>query len=218
MYLDDKLRLHRNRAFECELGNYAIHDINEEMTENAQDMPVGEDDKLGAWAKRFGEVVYVKQGKYPWWPSCIVDPESLNEKPAVIKRGVSLTGKQYTVYFYNDNTVGFATPANLRPFNADTKAEFATQKFTNKGYEKSYPIAIGLAEQELLLDQDKRLAWCTVTTAPTPAKKRGRQPKAKAAVDVDEVQSSPFPCHCHSLLIRLRWRAAKKRMRNQQRR
>lgn len=99
------------------------------------------------WSSRYGEIVFAKASSFPWWPSYIVDPYSLEHQAKAMDRGIASIGKSYTVCFYGDNSIGFVLPKNIVPFNDENKAKFAKQSLGR--YAHDYQGAVEAAEQEL---------------------------------------------------------------------
>lgn len=112
------------------------------------------------WSKLYGEVVWAKFQKFPWWPSYIYDPEKLPTTSGrnVIAQAQKMVGKQYVIYFYADGNFGFVTPKSVRPYNDETCAQFSGQK-VGKKYEDSFEKAIALGKEEVLRPVAERVSW-----------------------------------------------------------
>lgn len=155
------------------------------------------------WNQYYREIVWVKNGNYPWWPSYVYNPNDLNPYEPGFEKAIDLIGKKYYVLFYSDKTMGFCSQNHIKPFNESTINEFKDQK-VGKKYETSFKLAIQEAQEDLLKPKDQRLSWyfeslkaCTQTQPSQPpaedseviieidshldqtSKKRGRPSKLK---------------------------------------
>lgn len=111
-----------------------------------------------AWEDRYQDVVWARFGTFPFWPSYIFDPKLVSKKEPEYDRAQKMIGSKYFVLFYADNTLGFISPKDIRPFDEETTATFAKQKMNRKDALK-LPLAIEEARKEILLTKDRRLRW-----------------------------------------------------------
>ena len=112
------------------------------------------------WESRYGDIVWAKFQSFPWWPSFILDPHKVLKRDNCKGYAIANIGKTYTVYFYGDETLGFASPSNIKPFTPENTAKFKNQKIP-KAYKDLFPTAISIAEDEMELAKEDRLAWYT---------------------------------------------------------
>eukprot|EP01031_Cornospumella_fuschlensis_P004926 gene4926-6160_t len=84
------------------------------------------------WSSRFGEVIFGKFRTFPYWPCCIVDPQRLYEPKSTINDGLKRAGKEYTVIFYGETSVGFIPLSKIEPYNEETKETMRKQKIPKK--------------------------------------------------------------------------------------
>ncbi|RYH18067.1 hypothetical protein EON65_27705 [archaeon] len=138
------------------------------------------------WSSRFGEIVFGKFATFPYWPCCIVDPTRLNEKKDVINKGLKVAGKQYTVLFYGETSVGYINLDRIKPYNEETKADMLKQNL--KKTEADFLKAIQDADYEMLLPVKDR---CKYRLAPADSDNSIVTP---AVSGVDCVVSS---CACY---------------------
>jgi hypothetical protein len=111
------------------------------------------------WCNLYEEVVWAKFGSY-WWPSFVYNPNKLpiTCTAAVKEKACKQVGKSYIVYFYADNSYGFAVPSTLKPFNEETK-KLVNQTNIAKKYIDSFPKAVNLALDQVLLPKHDRVSW-----------------------------------------------------------
>jgi hypothetical protein len=123
------------------------------------------------WKSWYGEVVWVKNANFPWWPCYVYDPMHLPIE-LVKKKSLKEIGKKYVVYFYADSNYTWVAKSAMKPYN-ETKALLKGQT-VSKRYVAEFKKSIDIADAEVQRDKEGRVKWHYVapsssSAAPEPA-------------------------------------------------
>lgn len=114
----------------------------------------------GGWETKYRNVVWGKMGKHPFWPIYIFDPAVLYKEEPFYDQAHKKVGKEYTVSFYGDKTMGFVKTAMIRPFNKETLKEMEKQnEKLDNATKKLWKAAIKQAQSDSDLPLTQRLQW-----------------------------------------------------------
>jgi hypothetical protein len=159
------------------------------------------------WKSWYGEVVWVKSGKLPWWPCYVYDPGKLPTACGELVKTISLreVGKKYLLYFYADSNYQWIEKSAMTPFNDETKEMFKGQT-VSKRYLADFKQAVQIADEEIQKDKEDRVSWHSMELpAPTAAEpvqremgrpkspKSPKSPKKNKAVKLKRGRSNELP-------------------------
>lgn len=158
----------------------------------------GFDDFAPEWRARFHDVVWARTSpSYPWYayrsavfaclprcirsfhaacirfPAIICNPNRIDAK--IADRAKSCVGKKHTIYYYADYRFDFATPSQMKDFNAH-KAEFLEAVTKMKKHQASVEAAAEEASRDAALDPSARVS----SLMHSGPRRRGRKPGKQA--------------------------------------
>ena len=122
----------------------------------AADAPVAElSADIKVW---FGEIVWVKQRGFPWWPGYVYDPRQLDPKSEIFKLALESVQTHFTVFFLDANKYAIVEHDSVRVWDdfmdtmyKDTLAALPSQK------QEKLESAIAQALVELKKPKEGRL-------------------------------------------------------------